>query len=184
MRKSDNFRYELSKGTIIFLFVYYFVILLIGLVLSICIICNLPIGESRDQVIIKTIIASMSVSGMLCALQYTKRLYKACITHRIDECTSFCGHIGNIAYFLLRPFYSFAFIIIMIISLLSGIIVVVGNLDYVINEKFLYLCVILSSYIGYSIGHVLDKFEISSQEKIKGDKDNGESEYRAQKNYK
>ena len=67
----------------------------------------------------------------------------------------------------------------MIISLLSGMLVIIGNLDYIINEKFLYLCVILSSYIGYSIGHVLDKFEISSQEKIKGDKDNGESKHRA-----
>ena len=95
-----------------------------------------------------------------------KRLYKACITDRIIECYSTFGQLGNIVYFVLRPFYSFVFVITMIFALLSGMFVITGNLDYIINEKFLYLCVILSSFIGYSVGHVLDKFELYSKEKI------------------
>ena len=126
---------------------------------------NIPLTDN-DAIIIKTIIASLSVSGMLCCLQYIKRLYKACITDRIIECSSVFGQLGNVIYFILRPFYSFVFVIVMIFAILSGMFVITGNLDYIINEKFLYLSVILSSYIGYSVGHVLDKFEKTSKEKI------------------
>lgn len=166
MKKSDSLLFELSKTAIITLFVYYFVVLLTGLGCAIYVMCNLPIEADQTTVIIKTIIASLSVSGMLCCLQYIKRLYKACITDRIIECTSIFGQLGNVIYFILRPFYSFVFVIVMIFAILSGMFVITGNLDYIINEKFLYLSVILSSYIGYSVGHVLDKFEKTSKEKI------------------
>ena len=170
MKKSDSLTFELSKPAIIGLFIYYIVVLLSGLCCAIYVMCNLPIEADKTTVIIKTIIASLSVSGMLCCLQYIKRLYKACITNRIVECSSAFGQIGNIIYFVLRPFYSFVFVVVMLFSILSGMFVITGNLDYIINEKFLYLSVILSSYIGYSVGHVLDKFEATSKEKIESSK--------------
>ena len=137
-----------------------------GGVISINTICTLDDELTRNQLMIKSIISSLSVSGMLCSLQYTKRLYKACITDRILPITTFAGRIGNLAYFLLRSFFAFVFVIVMIFALLSGMFVVTGNLDYIINEKFLYLCVILSSFIGFSVGQLLDKFERISEEKI------------------
>lgn len=166
MKKSDSLTFELSKTAIIGLFIYYFVVLLMGFCGAIYVICNLPIEANKTTVIIKTIIVSLSASGMLCSLQYIKRLYKACITNRIVECSSVFGQLGNIIYFAFRPLYSFAFVIVMLFSILSGMFVITGSLDYIINEKLLYLSVILSSYIGYSVGEVLDKFEITSQEKI------------------
>ena len=170
MKKSDSLLFELSKSAVITLFVYYFVILLTGLICAIYVMCNLPVGDDKSTVIIKTLFASLSVSGMLCSLQYIKRLYKACITDRIIECSSAFGQLGNIIYFILRPFYSFAFVVVMLFSILSGMFVITGNLDYIINEKLLYLSVILSSYIGYSVGVVLDKFETTSKEKIESSK--------------
>ncbi len=166
MKKSDSLLFELSNTAIIILFVYYFAVLLTGLGCSIYVMCNLPIEADKTTVIIKTIIASLSVSGMLCCLQYIKRLYKACITDRIVESSSVYGQLGNVIYFILRPFYSFVFVVVMLFAILSGMFVITGNLDYIINEKFLYLSVILSSYVGYSVGHVLDKFEKTSKEKI------------------
>lgn len=68
--------------------------------------------------------------------------------------------------FVSRPLYAFVFSIISIYCLLSGLFIVTGNVDYIINEKFLYLCAIISSFIGYSVGHVLDRFETISQEQI------------------
>ena len=50
--------------------------------------------------------------------------------------------------------------------LLSGMFVVTGNLDYILNEKFVYLCVVLSCFLGYSVGDMLDKFEKFSKEKV------------------
>ena len=166
MKKSDSLLFELSKPAVIFLFIYYCFLLLTGLVFSILIMCNISSEINKSDVIIKTVIASLSTSGMLCCVQYIKRLYKACITNRIVECTTSFGQLGNIVYFLLRPLFSFVFVVIMVFALMSGMYVVSGSLDYIINEKFLYLCVILSSFIGYSVGHVLDRFEMVSREKI------------------
>lgn len=166
MRKNDTLTYELTGWQTIVIFVYYFVLMLAGAAVAIMIACGLAGDETRTLLIKKTFAASLSVSGMLCSIQYIKRLYKACLTHRINENCSFWGQVGTMAYFLLRPFYSFAFVIVMIFALLSGMFAVTGNLDFFINEKFLYLCVIFSSFLGYSVGHVLDKFESISKEKI------------------
>ena len=116
MKKSDSLTFELSKTAIIGLFIYYFVVLLMGFCGAIYVICNLPIEANKTTVIIKTIIVSLSASGMLCSLQYIKRLYKACITNRIVECSSVFGQLGNIIYFAFRPLYSFAFVIVMLFA--------------------------------------------------------------------
>ena len=166
MRKSDTLLFSLNKAEIICIFIYYIVILISGGVFSIHTLCSLAENSSRTQIMLKTVLSSISISGMLCSLQYSKRLYKACITNRIVSEGILIERIGNVVYFLLRPFYAFAFVIVMVYALLSGMFIVSGNLDYIINEKFLYICAIISSFIGYSIGHVLDKFEIISKEKI------------------
>lgn len=166
MRKSDSLVFTLSKRMIIFLFVYYFIILVVGEILSIWIVYNLNIKSESINLMKDTFIVSLSVTGMLCSIQYIKRLYKACITSRIDFESIECKRIGNMAYFLFRPFFAFGFDIIMIFALLSGLFFVTGNLDYLLNEKFLYLCVIISSFIGFSIGKVLDKYETVSDKKI------------------
>ena len=54
----------------------------------------------------------------------------------------------------------------MIFMLLSGMFIVTGNLDYILNIKFVYLCVVLSSFLGYSVGDLLDKFEKVSKKQI------------------
>lgn len=166
MKKSDLLIFEISKVEIVIIFLYYFLLLILGGVFSIKILCELNEELTQKQFIIKTVVSSLSVSGMLFSLQYIKRLYKACITNRIVPISTFAGHIGNLVYFILRPFFAFAFVIVMIYAILSGMFIVTGSLDYIINEKFLYLCVMLSSFVGYSVGQVLDKFENISKEKI------------------
>lgn len=166
MEKSDSLSFELNQAEVIIVFIYYFLIILVGGAISINTVCSLNEAMDRHQLMIKTTISSLSMSGMLCSLQYTKRLYKACITDRIVPIRTFAGSIGNLVYFLLRPFFAFVFVIVMIYALLSGMGVVTGSLDYIINEKFLYLCVILSSFIGFSVGQLLDKFESISTKKI------------------
>ena len=44
--------------------------------------------------------------------------------------------------------------------------IVTGSLNYVLNEKFIYMCMIASSCIGYSIGKMIDKFENVSEKQI------------------
>ena len=166
MKKSDSLLFELSKPAVVVIFVYYIMLLLIGLGLSVFVLCDLSEEMELCEIINNTVTVSLSMSGVTCCLQYIKRLYKACITGRVIKCMTGLGQIGNIIYFVSRPLYAFVFSIISIYCLLSGLFIVTGNVDYIINEKFLYLCAIISSFIGYSVGHVLDRFETISQEQI------------------
>lgn len=165
-RKSDSLVYTLTRGWVIFLLIYYFSILLLGIIFSIYIILNLN-NISDKNILLKTIIASLSVSGMFCSIQYLKRIYKACLEERIvSENHKAIVLFGNILYFLLRPVFTFVFVIIAIFAMLSGFVIISNSIDYLLNIRFLYLSVIVSSFIGYSIGKVLDKFELLSESKI------------------
>lgn len=172
MDKKNVLIFTLTKSMIVFLFIYYFLILIIGSISSIYIACNVK-NINEDNLLKNAFIVSISVSGMLCSIQYIHRLYKACINEKIKISSEFLKSIGNFTYFVFRPFFSFAFVIIMIFSLLSGMYVVTGEMDCIVNEKFLYLCVILSSFIGFSIGKVLDKFKNVSDSKIEHFDDSG-----------
>ncbi len=70
------------------------------------------------------------------------------------------------AYFLFRPLFSIVFVVVMIVCLLSGMYTVTGVLDYILNDKFIYLSMIISSFIGYSIGNFMDNFQKISDKKI------------------
>lgn len=167
MSKSDNLNYDLSKRSVVTLFVYYIILIICGIVGSVIILTKLHTNSLQaEKLLLYTVIVSFSVSMMLNGLQYCKRLYKACITNRIQVSGKTFGPLGNLMYFFLRPLFALVFTIVMIFALLSGMVIVTGNLDFVVNERFLYLCAILSSFIGFSTGQLLDKFESISQKEI------------------
>lgn len=166
MEKRDSLIYSLSKKMLIFLFIYYFLILICGGIFAIKIACGLMKAVTQEQIMEMAFIVSIAVSGMLCSVQYIKRLYKACLTDRIKVSDDVVKCIGNVTYFIFRPFFAFVFSIVMVFMLLSGMFVVTGNLDYILNKKFVYLCVVISSFLGYSVGNLLDRFEKISKEKV------------------
>lgn len=166
MKKKEDIKYELSKGNIIFLIVYYLLYIILGILISVMELCYDKSAFDVKLVIIHMIISAFGVSGMLCSVQYIRRLYKACVTERIKSEISVIGQIGNLVYFIFRPIFTFCFVIIVIVGLVSGMFVVTGSLDYVLNEKLIYVCMILSAYIGYSIGSLIDKFDSISEKEI------------------
>lgn len=167
MKKHDSLEYTLSHNMLIFLFLYYLIIFVAGSIVTVSIGVSLAEEFDQSQLFRKTFVSSLSVGSMLCSIQYVKRLYKACITDRIDPQPDPYKRLGNMAYFLSRPFFSFAFSILAVFAMLSGMYIVTGNLDYIINKRFLYLCVFVSGCIGSSVGKVMDRFESISEEKIK-----------------
>lgn len=166
MKKSNLLVFNLTKKQMYGIFIYYGVILVASIVTSAFLLMGFGGTLSQDKLMIKTIMSSLAVSSMLCSVQYIKRLYKACITERISECQDYKKKFGNVIYFISRPLFSFVFVLVMIFSILSGMFIVTGSLDYIINEKFLYLCVMCSSFIGFSVGSILDKYEEISHRKI------------------
>lgn len=166
MSRNDTIVYCLSKKMLIFLFIYYLAILICGGAFAIDIACDLMRESNQEQIMKMAFIVSIAISGMLCSIQYIRRLYKACLADRIEIKDDMIKCIGNVTYFIFRPFFASVFSIVMVFMLLSGMFVVTGNLDYILNEKFVYLCVVISSFLGYSVGNVLDKFDKVSKEKI------------------
>jgi len=165
-KKKADLQYVLSRSGIKILTGYYIAIIVVSMVISIWVM-SISISIQAESILFYTGISTISVAAMLCCLQYLKRLYKACIDKRIvpPEPADDVRTIGNFLYFALRPFYAMAFAVVADFALLSGVIIV-SSAEIVINNRFMYLCIIISSIIGFSIGKVLDVFETISENKI------------------
>lgn len=165
-KKHEKLRYTLSKKCVYIVSIYYIVLILIGIVASVLIMANMQ-KVVADNILLYTNYASISVACMLCSVQYLKRIYKACIEERFDstKSDSWQKNTGNLLYFFLRPIFASVFVIIAETALLSGVIIVTAT-DFILNERFLYLCVLMSAVIGFTTGRVLDAFENYSSKKI------------------
>ncbi len=86
------------------------------------------------------------------------------MTKRIVSNASKEQRIGTMAYFLFRPLVACVFSILLLFALLSGMTVVTGAVDYILNERFVYLSAVLSGCMGFSVGKYLDQLEKTSEE--------------------
>ena len=165
-QEEKNIIYTLTQKWINILYVYFSLIIISCLITTIILLSTFS-NSSEDKNIIKyTLLLSLSTSGMLSGVNYFRKLYKACIKNMIDKEVDITRLKGNIAYFILRLLFSMVFSIVAIIGMLEGIFFVTGNLDYILNEKFMYLSMFISCMIGFSTGDFMDKFKIFSKDKI------------------
>lgn len=172
MENKHELRYTLRFWMLITIFVVYICAMIFGGVVIVFILCCY---DFKTHIMLYTIYASFSSALCTCAMQYTKRLYKACIYKRVElgEEKNRMECIGNFIYFLVRPLFALAFVIIFILAVKAGIIVILDNKNWIENDRFLYVCAVASSLIGFSVGKVLDMFqEISYKnvDKVKGEK--------------
>ena len=164
--KKSHLIYTLSRKALTCIIIYFTLLLIGGVILSVYTLSNIDTLVNKN-LLLWTSVCSVGVSCVFSSIQYLKVLYKACITNRIgDPNNKSYEQIGNIVYFISRPIFASAFTVILIFSMLSGLIVVTSSVYYVINDRFLYLSVITSSIVGFSIGTVLDKFELFSKKQI------------------
>ena len=165
--KGENLSYTLSRKALATIISYYIIIIFGGIVIQVLIISNIA-GFVKDNILFYSAISSLSVSGVLCSFQYLKRIYKACLDDRIVFPTSVdktYQQVGNVLYFITRPLFAFGFVILAEFAMLGGIIIITA-VDFEVNERFLYLCVVVSAFIGFSIGRILDGFESLSTKKV------------------
>jgi len=166
IKQNESHNYILSECWLRVVVVYYIFIMLFGIFVSTFVMSNIQEKVSYN-VILYTTIASMGVSAMLCSVQYLRRIYKACINGKIKmlQKNENFQQFGNVIYFVLRPFFAIVFVIIMVFALLSSVSIVTSG-NFQVNERFLYFCIIMSSFIGFSIGRILDRFEELSSKKV------------------
>lgn len=164
--KSENIRYTLSKKSYITLILYFIIILILGLSGCIIIFAHME-SLLQNNLLLWTVICSLCSTCSFSAIHYIKVLYKAAITERIDISNdNSLLKIGNIVYFTTRPIFAIAFSVILVIGLMGGIVILTPSIEFIINERFLYLSVILSSIIGFATGNVLDSYSFFSKERV------------------
>lgn len=167
MEEKKELTYILGKKILIVLFLYYIVLVIVGIV-TIIMITSMSFEDMEETLLTKyTFIVSLAAGAMTSGMQYVRRLYKACISNRVVFTNN--GNIekiGNTIYFFTRPLFSCVFSTLIVVGLLGGVFLILGSMDYVFNDKFLYLCLIASSLMGYSVGRVLEQFEKMSIEKV------------------
>lgn len=160
--------YCMQRGWVIFLFIFYAIIIMSGMTLLLYILIEKMGGELKlDAIRTYTFYASMLSSTMMTGVRYSQKLYKACIDGRVTfDNTNKSVLVGNVVYFLLRPVYSVTFSVIFVICLMGGLMFLGGGMDCAINERMVYLASIVSSFIGFSIGNMLDMFELVSKDRV------------------
>lgn len=157
-------KYLLDNWMIIFLLVEYGILLVIG---SGILAYVLNVYKFSTDVMFFTTIASQGAGVGMCCVQYIRKLYKACINKSIEHnADGNLQKIGFFVYFLVRPLFASMFILLTISMIKAGVIAVTGLDCYTQNNKFLYICVMVASCIGFSVGRVMDAFEGFSGRKI------------------
>lgn len=171
MKKEDNLVYDLKWYMLIILVIIYFGFLIAGFLVLVYVLC---FYTADDKIMMWTVISSMGSSACMCSVQYIKKLYKACIYGRIN----IIGQnrdlkvIGNFVYFLARPLFSIVFAVVLIFAIKAGFISIFEVENFECNDRFLYICTVISGGIGFSVGKVLDYLEKMSIENIKKLKEN------------
>lgn len=160
--------YIISNRNINLIIGYYSFLFLGGLIATIFVMTRLN-SLNDDNLFLYTIISSFAVCCMLCSIQYLRRIYKADMNNRILEPKKEerFKQRGYILYFIYRPLFALGFLTITIFALLSGLVIITSSLDYLKNDRFLYLCVTISGFVGFSIGRIIDGYESVSNKKIR-----------------
>lgn len=157
--------YILTNTNIIILFIYYALIIVCGAIYFLTTMDYLWMMEEENEILRESFLYSIVFSGAFCSMRYIIKLYRACVHGCISTEGSSAENIGCMAYFIFRPVFAVILSVLMVFMMLSGMFAITGNLDYIVNQKFAFLCIVVSGVMGYSIGRALDhleNFKISS----------------------
>lgn len=158
----------LSSNAVMGLFVYYSIILIVCLSISVSIfVCSSKIhGIIPDEFTI-ALIGSLATSGIGSSIYYIRKLYKACIQKIILSPTAqdsdTLQHLGTKFYFVIRPVFSFGFAILLVTGINIGVFAV-SNDPPDFSNGFTKVCMFMSFFAGFSGGHFLRLLEKKGSE--------------------
>lgn len=151
----------LTNKTITVLFIYYFIIFIVGMLFSLYAIGFISLTEEASKNIIdRTLIGSFSMALCGSSIFYTRKLYKISFDSNILDTTTseYKFILATFVYFFARPIFSIAFSLILFIGVKSGTIMISqNNVDF--NERFIYLMMFISFFVGFLSGSFIKKLE-------------------------
>lgn len=166
MSNAEEKLYSMSKKAVKLILLYYTTLIIIG---SITLIIELfHVEELKSQDILRhSVYASLASGTMLCCVCYIRKIYKALINSQVQGPQGMqLESMGIILYFVFRPIFTIVFIILTVFAMLAGMVIITSSVDYILNNRFVYVCVVVAGIIGFSIGDVIDQFQRFSEKKV------------------
>ena len=160
---------HISKRWLVTLFVYYFLVFIIGNIISLVILMPKLMLCQEIQILESAVIGSVGMSLLGSSIFYIRKLYKSCIISDfiLDVSTDkFLIRLGTIVYYLARPLFAVGFSILVVTGLLSGL-KIVSNEDIELNQNFVYMTMFLSFYVGFLTGRFVKNLENSGNRILK-----------------
>jgi hypothetical protein len=160
----NNF-FKLSRKKIEYLFIYFTILLFIGIALS---ILTLNFESIKDKLTITSfsIIGGIGTALIGSTIFYLRKLYKSSIKSLLSQPQSEQDNINEIGlfiYYFLRPIFAICFSLLIHIGLKVNVsIVSVKEAD--IEPGLIYLTMLLSFFMGFASGDVITKLESVSKD--------------------
>ncbi len=155
----------LSRKKIKCLFWYFVLLLLLGIGFSI-------IGLKHDHffkefsITSKSLIGGIGTALMGATIFYLRKLYKSSIKNILSEPSDDddkTKELGLFAYYLLRPLFAMVFSVVFHIGLKASVSFVTVT-ETNLSEGMIYLTMIVSFFLGFAAGDLINKIEDYSKE--------------------
>jgi hypothetical protein len=159
--------FKLSKQKINTLCIYFFILIFLSVALLLSIIIEELHMLCGLSIMTKSILGAIATSAMGSSIFYFRKIYKSCINLDMVNPQSDEDRIretGVFLYFILRPIFSICFAIILILFFQSGMSFLAEIKS--INERFIFVAMVTSFFIGYSSGDLIDKLEEKGRQLI------------------
>lgn len=181
---TEEFYGKSSIKGIVLLFTYFFIILILGLTVSIFSlfislnsdVCYIPlICNSFDttkglNIYILSLIGSIGSSLLGDSVYYIRKLYKLSLgdkfLFKIETSQDKIENFGTLMYFISRPFFSISFSILILIGIKSGMFILTGKPNS-FNSNVIEVIMFINYFTGFSTGKFLETLESKSDKVIK-----------------
>lgn len=145
------------------LIVYYFILLVIGIIISSFALLHESIKWTNQLTISTIAILGGFGSALLgSTIFYLRKLYKASLNNELSNPQNeadYFKQLGIFSYYFFRPVFSLVFSLLIHIVLKSSVHIVTVN-ETKLGEGFIYLLMFLSFFGGFASGDLLDFIDL------------------------
>ena len=142
-------------------FLYYLVILIVGITCATISIDNLSTIGRKISIIRLALLGAAGMAANGGAIFYIRKLYKLCFTENLKldiAQNSFIKKVGTIIYFAGRPIFSISFSVLIVLGFRSGTFIMTNN-SVELSEGFVYTVMFVSFFVGFQSGNFIKKLE-------------------------
>ncbi len=160
--------FRISIKSIKKLVYYYFILLLIGITISVLVLIYNVYLDSVIPLLVATTFGGIGSALSGSTIFYLRKLYKSCINLEFNEPVSSEDQIRQIGikvYFYLRPIFSIAFSLLVQIALIINVQIITISFTN-LSIGYMYMTMFLSFFAGFASGDIITYFESKSSDII------------------